>query len=852
MKDPADSRAPHLSGLSRVSRTVIGMSGKRISLAVLSMLGAFVVLGTSSAAGAPAVSADPSSVVFGDAVIGMQYSPELVTLTGDDADPVTIDTVQLEGPGAAPFELQSSCDGSVLAQGDSCTIEVNFEPTTTGEQSAALRVTSDAAAGDLLILLSGEAVEPAANAPVFEGQTLAPALMGNSQGSQIWGASVGDLDNNGRDDVFATYDMDSMALGNRVGVLLSQPSGALDPPSGFDLSGGGFAGTTASGQFNTNIDNNLDVVAGAQGIAKVYLGDGEGGFDSDNSNMIDGDGQTIAVGDYDNDGKQDVLSADLSGTIEVLLGNGDGTFDSPIDDSIPGTTVVTAVEADFEGDGSSDIGLTTDEGEVILLKSNDDGTFTELQRFSSPPCSCEDTWGLAAGDLNDDGLDDLAATFRAENKVTTYTSLSNGTYIRRPSLRLPLGNLDSNPNPVSIALGDMNGDTIPDAVTADYQSDEMTVLVGTGAGTFAFGLQETPELSTPDPFSPYVAMTGDFNGDAKLDLSIASQVGEIASYRNSGMPDPISSPETVAFGNRNIGASGPTIEMIVANDETGKAAMTVSDITLGGDPHTGFSIVGTDCKDHPIPVRDFCTVEVGFTPTSAGDKTANLNIDGNMSSGSFTVPVTGTGVDPTPPLQPGITVSPTSLDLGTTTVGSGSAAKSVTVRSTGGIALSMGSIESAGANPEQFPVSADSCSGKTLAVNSTCTVSVRFTPDSAGSKTAVLKVNNNAPTGNVPVQLKGTGKAKPKPAPKTTFTKRPKKKYVTKKKIVRKIKVAFRSNQSGSKFLCKLDRKKFSKCKSPYFLKKVRPGKHVLKVKASKAGKTGKPAVTKFRVKRKK
>ncbi len=56
-------------------------------------------------------------------------------------------------------------------------------------------------------------------------------------------------------------------------------------------------------------------------------------------------------------------------------------------------------------------------------------------------------------------------------------------------------------------------------------------------------------------------------------------------------------------------------------------------------------------------------------------------------------------------------------------------------------------------------------------------------------------------------------------------------------RTVRKIKVAFKSNQAGAKFKCRLDRKKFKKCKSPSFLKRVKPGK---------------PAVAKFRVKRKK
>ncbi|MBK5232294.1 MAG: beta-propeller fold lactonase family protein [Thermoleophilia bacterium] len=202
------------------------------------------------------------------------------------------------------------------------------------------------------------------------------------------------------------------------------------------------------------------------------------------------------------------------------------------------------------------------------------------------------------------------------------------------------------------------------------------------------------------------------------------------------------------------------------------------------------------------------------------------------------------------PAPSGIKVEPLSLGFGTVEVGRQSATKSFTVKSIGTIPLSLGTISSAGTNPAQFSVDADTCSSRTLPVNATCTATVTFTPSSAGSKTANLKVMNDSPTGAVSVALSGIGKAKS--APKTTFKQRPKKKYVTRKRAVRKIRVAFKSNQAGAKFKCRLDRKKFRKCKSPHFLKKVKSGRHVFKVKASKDGKTGKPAVTKFRVVRKK
>jgi CSLREA domain-containing protein len=80
-------------------------------------------------------------------------------------------------------------------------------------------------------------------------------------------------------------------------------------------------------------------------------------------------------------------------------------------------------------------------------------------------------------------------------------------------------------------------------------------------------------------------------------------------------------------------------------------------------------------------------------------------------------------------------------------------------------------------------------------------------------------------------------------APETTITKGPKKKSTH-----RKAKFRFSSNEPGSTFQCKLDRKRFKACTSPKTYK-VKPGKHTFRVKAiDLAGNVGVPATRKFRV----
>jgi predicted NUDIX family NTP pyrophosphohydrolase len=79
--------------------------------------------------------------------------------------------------------------------------------------------------------------------------------------------------------------------------------------------------------------------------------------------------------------------------------------------------------------------------------------------------------------------------------------------------------------PVSIALGDLNGDRRPDAATADYREgvNKVSVLVNGGGGSFR---RRRDYATGEEPFS--VAM-GDLDEDRKLDLAVANQFSDSVS-----------------------------------------------------------------------------------------------------------------------------------------------------------------------------------------------------------------------------------------------------------------------------------------------------------------------------------
>ncbi len=119
--------------------------------------------------------------------------------------------------------------------------------------------------------------------------------------------------------------------------------------------------------------------------------------------------------------------------------------------------------------------------------------------------------------------------------------------------------------------------------------------------------------------------------------------------------------------------------------------------------------------------------------------------------------------------------------------------------------------------------------------------------DDTGNNASDFSIQPRAPRPNAitPPEKSCGGPGNPSGAPNTKIKKRPKNRSHDDSPTFK-----FKSTESGSKFKCKLDRKKFHKCRSPKTYHHVKPGKHVFKVKAIDAdGNVDKtPAKDRFKV----
>jgi Abnormal spindle-like microcephaly-assoc'd, ASPM-SPD-2-Hydin len=206
------------------------------------------------------------------------------------------------------------------------------------------------------------------------------------------------------------------------------------------------------------------------------------------------------------------------------------------------------------------------------------------------------------------------------------------------------------------------------------------------------------------------------------------------------------SPGALAYGDVSVGASSTKSVTLTSS---GTAPLHVSTATVAG---TDYTEISDSCAGATLAPGATCVVQIRLTPTAATTRMGSLVIAHDGPGGSSTVSLSGRGVT----VAPAGSVSPGSYAFGSVSVGTSSARRTFTVTSNGTSALVLGTVGFAGTHPGDFVKSSDSCSGRTLAPGSTCTVRVRFRPTATGARSAQLRFPGNAAT-TPTAALSGTG-----------------------------------------------------------------------------------------------
>jgi len=160
-----------------------------------------------------------------------------------------------------------------------------------------------------------------------------------------------------------------------------------------------------------------------------------------------------------------------------------------------------------------------------------------------------------------------------------------------------------------------------------------------------------------------------------------------------------------------------------------------------------------DCGASLVHPGDYCRVWVSFAPTIAGLQSGTLLIPNNSANNPAAVSLSGIGYVPTP----GLSVAPMSIGFGSVRLGLATSGRTITVTSTGNAPLIVSSVSLGGANPGDFWLGNDSCSGVALVPGASCTVAVSFEPLRIGTRTATVTIVHNTAGGSTVVSVGGTG-----------------------------------------------------------------------------------------------
>lgn len=295
--------------------------------------------------------------------------------------------------------------------------------------------------------------------------------------------------------------------------------------------------------------------------------------------------------------------------------------------------------------------------------------------------------------------------------------------------------------------------TISLSNTADY------IISGgdcTAGGTVAIGGSCTVSVA----FRPAVGAAGTRSGTLSITHNAAGSPGSVTlSGTATPAPAPVASlsPVSLSYGSLNVGTAGSAQTVTLSN--TGNAPLTLGTLTISSG--TEFSISGGTCAaGSTVAAGGSCTISVGFTPSTAGARSANLVVSHNAAGGQSTTSLSGTGVA----LTPVIGVSPTTLSF-SQTVATTSVDQTVTVSNTGTAPLLISALTLGGAQAAEFQVSAGgTCTaGGSVAVSSSCTVKLAFTPAAIGARNGSLAITHNAGGSPSTVTLNGSGTAVPTP-----------------------------------------------------------------------------------------
>jgi hypothetical protein len=406
-------------------------------------------------------------------------------------------------------------------------------------------------------------------------------------------------------------------------------------------------GTHALATGRLTAGGNLDAVVTTRGfvsgdpnLVSLLFGNGDGTFQAPVNVALNVPPTSVTLADVRGNGLLDlVVTADsnfgaTSAGTEILLNNGDGTFSPSV--TLP---ITHSVVGHFSNDGNLDIAGISGNNSISVFLGNGDGTFQVPITSHVGRDGLEVVVKLAAGNFTRTGIQDIAATTFGDdgsnttNRVYGLLAQGDGTFQENPaSLNvLPYGAI-----PSFIAVADFYGDGISGLIEGDRISHDVAVLRSVGDGSFQLADSIHGVFVGGDLFGA----VGDFNGDGLPDFAVSNGTSSpIEVFLNAGPASsgPTTATSTPARSNItgtpfSVTAGTPVNLIVAAPENFGNTLTSNSGTTMSNDEDPGLPLAqysaadtsqqGTDATDDaglsaPITVAS----EIGVRGLQVGSST---------------------------------------------------------------------------------------------------------------------------------------------------------------------------------------------------------------------------------------
>ena len=322
--------------------------------------------------------------------------------------------------------------------------------------------------------------------------------------------AIGDFNEDEHQDLVVVHGGTSPDYTGSISTILGNGDGTFQTAVNYNIGKESYS----VGISDFNEDGHQDLVATSTGdypeyigTASVLLGNGDGTFQDIVTYETGGGASSLAIGDFNEDGHQDLVVANYGSdpeyidTISVLLGNGDGSFQAAVsfESGIGYLTI-----RDLDEDGHQD--LVVADGvwnRALVLLGNGDGTFQSAVIYDTGDGFAH----LAIGDFNEDGHHDIAGSTNESYRMKLLFGNGDGTF--QPYVNYGTG------GSLTITVGNFNEDDHQDL--AVVSGSNVICLLGNGDGTFI----EDSVFYRAGKY-PRGSAVGDFNEDGQQDLAVAN------------------------------------------------------------------------------------------------------------------------------------------------------------------------------------------------------------------------------------------------------------------------------------------------------------------------------------------